>query len=61
MTLMEMVQLRYVVPDGTHVPPSIPRLQYRFVTPSVDSSGALCPPGVWSEWKDVPVVLESAA
>jgi hypothetical protein len=28
-------------------------LEYRFVTPRVDGSGALCPPGEMSEWKRV--------
>lgn len=32
------------------------RLQYRELIPSVDASGAFCPPGVLSEWKDVPMV-----
>lgn len=31
-------------------------LQYRYVTPNVDASGALCPPGEMSPWKDVLVV-----
>lgn len=31
-------------------------LQYRFVTPNVDASGALCPPGKMSDWLDVPTV-----
>jgi hypothetical protein len=30
------------------------RLEYRFVTPNVDASGALCAPGEWSSWKEVP-------
>lgn len=29
-------------------------LQYRYISPNVDASGALCPPGEWSRWQDVP-------
>ena len=30
-------------------------LQFRYVQPCVDASGALCP-GEWTEWQDVPTV-----
>ena len=33
------------------------QLQYRFIQPTVNASGALCP-GDWSEWKEVPTVDE---
>lgn len=36
-------------------------LEYRYLTPNVDASGGLCPPGEWSEWKRVPAVMGSAA
>lgn len=36
-------------------------LEYRFVTPNVDASGALCPPGEMSEWKRVPGVAAREA
>jgi len=32
------------------------QLEYRYLTPNVDASGALCPPGEWSDWKIVPTV-----
>lgn len=45
-----MFELRWVA-IGT-----VRHLQYRFVTPNVDASGALCPPGEMSDWIDVPTV-----
>ena len=45
-----MVEMRWVAVGETR------HLQYRFVTPNVDASGGFCPPGEWSEWKDVPTV-----
>lgn len=32
------------------------QLEYRFITPNVDASGGLCPPGEWSNWHVVPTV-----
>lgn len=49
-----------VAPDGTAEHSAV-RLQYRALLPNVDASGAFCPPGVWSEWRDVPTVTESEA
>lgn len=51
-----MVELRIVI-----VSSYITKLQYRFITPNVDASGALCPPGEWSEWKDVPTISAQEA
>lgn len=34
-----------------------PRLQFRVHLPVVDVGGNLCP-GDWTEWEDVPVVVE---
>jgi hypothetical protein len=42
-----MIELRWVDWGITQ------ELEYRFVTPNVDASGALCPPGEMSEWKRV--------
>lgn len=56
----KMVELRFVAPDGTAELSAV-RLQYRALLPNVDASGAFCPPGVWSEWRDVPTVTESKA
>ena len=56
----KMVELRFVAPDGTAELSAV-RLQYRALFPNVDASGALCPPGAWSEWRDVPTVTESDA
>jgi hypothetical protein len=32
------------------------KLQYRYVQPTVDASGALCP-GEWTDWIDVPMIF----
>lgn len=45
-----MVELRWIALGKQRL------LQFRFIIPNVDASGALCPPGAWSEWQDVPVV-----
>jgi hypothetical protein len=39
-----MMELRWVAVGKSR------HLQYRFVRPYVDASGAMCPPGEWSEW-----------
>jgi hypothetical protein len=31
-------------------------LQYRFITPCVDASGAFCPGGEFTEWQTVPTI-----
>ena len=31
-------------------------LQYRFIQPCVDASGALCPGDKFTEWRDVPTI-----
>jgi hypothetical protein len=60
--LMEMVQLRWLAPNSTLTSVAwSPKLQYRFITPNVDASGAMCPPGVWSDWIDVPTVIAQAS
>jgi len=52
-----VIELRYVVPEGTHVPPPIPRLQWRFKWASFDNWGIPCVRyGEWTDWQDVPVV-----
>lgn len=43
------IEMRFVVPYGTHVPPSIPRLQFRYL---------IEPLLQWTEWEDVPTVVE---
>ena len=45
-----MIEMRWVHLGGQK------QLQYRYITLNVDASGALCPPGEWSEWKAVPDV-----
>jgi hypothetical protein len=40
-----MVELRWVTAGKSNR-----WLQYRYLTPNVDASGGLCPPGTWSEW-----------
>ena len=32
------------------------QFEYRYQLPSVDASGAFCPPGVWSDWQVAPVI-----
>jgi hypothetical protein len=49
-------ELRYVVPDGTHIPKSIPRLQAEWIVTEWGERSRL-----YREWRDVPVVLESEA
>ena len=49
-----MIELRWVYLAAN---PAHRQLQYRTLTPNVDASGALCPPGEWSEWKPVGGVL----
>jgi hypothetical protein len=52
-----MIEMRWVV-----ITPTNRQLEYRFLTPSVDASGALCPPGKWSDWKVVePIDGDEAA
>ena len=41
----------WVVAETTTAPDV---LQYRYIQPCIDASGALCP-GEWTEWKPVPV------
>lgn len=54
-----MIEMRYVLRPDTNT--DSPRLQYRFMQPCIDASGALCP-GEWTDWKDVlHVVIASAA
>ena len=45
-----MIELRWVDWGITQ------ELEYRFITPNVDASGALCLPGEMSEWQRVPSV-----
>ena len=52
-----MVELRWVLTQTAEMAGQ--KLQYRFITPNVDASGAMCAPGVWSAWSDVPTVIES--
>lgn len=48
-----MVELRWFSPYTA----AQPILQYRYMQPCMDASGALCP-GEWSEWRDVPFVRD---
>jgi len=47
-----MIELRWTRPAETTTAPDV--LQYRYIQPCIDASGALCP-GEWTEWKPVPV------
>lgn len=51
-----MIEMRYALRPDTNTDP--PRLQYRFIQPCTDASGALCP-GEWTDWRDVPRVVVS--
>lgn len=54
-----MMELRWKRIKGSSVGPF---LQYRYIQPCVDASGALCP-GEWTKWKGVSsyvVLLEDA-
>lgn len=37
------------------------QLEYRYLVPAVDASGALCPGGTWSDWQVAPTVSGDAA
>lgn len=52
-----MFELRWSRPAETTTQPD--RLEYRYVQPTVDASGALCP-GDWTEWREVPVHVRAA-
>lgn len=58
-----MLELRYVVPDGTHDPVTQPpRLQFRYRYARLDNCGIpFIRYGEWTNWQDVPVVVESKA
>ena len=47
-----MIELRWTRPAETTTAPDV--LQYRYIQPCIDASGALCP-CEWTEWKPVPV------
>ena len=53
-----MIELRFLVPEGTHVPPPIPRLQYRILRPAPYARFPNIGPS-WSEWMDVPQVVDT--
>lgn len=53
-----MFQFRFVVPEGTHVPPPIPRLQWRTRLVGVPGNSAYVI-NAWSDWVDVPTVALS--
>lgn len=55
------VELRWVVPASTHVPPSVPRLQYRCNNaPAMALPDGYSIKPQWSEWTDVPVHVEGS-
>lgn len=43
-----MIEIRWVNITKTNR-----QLEFRFITPCVDASGALCPGGEWSNWQVV--------
>lgn len=47
-----MIELRWIRVAETTTAPDV--LEYRYVQPCIDASGALCP-GEWTEWKLVPL------
>ena len=49
-----MFEIEWHVPENTTT--ESPKLMYRFIMPHVDASGSFCPPGQWSDWKQVPIV-----
>lgn len=52
-----MIELRYVVPEGTSVPPPIARLQYRLCLTANVPSGFVMPASQWGPWMDVPIAV----
>jgi hypothetical protein len=50
-----MVELRWAVKSTTTTEPA--RLEYRYMQPTVDASGALCP-DEWVEWREVPMTVK---
>ena len=51
-----MIELRWVQISDTNT-----QLEYRVLTPAVDASGALCPGGEWSGWKNIPTITAADA
>lgn len=56
-----MFEFRFVVPEGAHTPPPIPRLQFRARKPQIGGAGEFLEIryGPWSDWQDVPTVALS--
>jgi hypothetical protein len=46
-------ELRYGLRKDSNSRTKWYELEYRFLVPGVDASGALCPPGEWTEWRPV--------
>jgi hypothetical protein len=51
-----MIEMRWVTWGLTNQPKLDRQLEYRWAVPSVDASGAFCPPVKWSRWTVVPTM-----
>lgn len=53
-----MFDMKWVLPPDTTT--ERPRLMYRYVQPTIDIGGNLCP-GDWTDWHPVPLEVVSRA